>query len=158
MKNRTYWELGIDKGDSEGTETIETFNLLSDAINALLNINDRDKHFIDLWEYSTNSGIQLDQCISGKELTAILNGTFTPEEDYDYVKNIFIPLPEPLSWNSKQKNIGSVTCHNDIATLEIIECNCGLHIGMDITYLEQVESTVRIICPSCQSTLTWTEE
>lgn len=34
--------------------------------------------------------------------------------------------------------------------LEVYECECGFHIGLDATYLEQVEEVV-IECPSCGS-------
>lgn len=32
--------------------------------------------------------------------------------------------------------------------LEIIECNCGFHIGLDVTYLLQV-CDIKIQCPAC---------
>lgn len=32
--------------------------------------------------------------------------------------------------------------------LEIIECDCGFHLGLDATYLDQV-SEIEIKCPSC---------
>lgn len=37
---------------------------------------------------------------------------------------------------------------NDKVELEVIECDCGFHIGVDATYLDQV-TDVSIICPSC---------
>ncbi len=33
--------------------------------------------------------------------------------------------------------------------LEVIECDCGFHIGLDATYLEQV-GPIDIECPSCK--------
>jgi hypothetical protein len=33
--------------------------------------------------------------------------------------------------------------------LEVIECDCGYHIGLDATYTEQVED-VKVNCPSCK--------
>jgi predicted RNA-binding Zn-ribbon protein involved in translation (DUF1610 family) len=36
----------------------------------------------------------------------------------------------------------------DKVSLEVYECACGFHLGLDATYLEQV-SNVRIKCPSC---------
>lgn len=33
-------------------------------------------------------------------------------------------------------------------TLEVVECDCGFHIGLDATYLDQVDGIV-IKCPSC---------
>ena len=33
-------------------------------------------------------------------------------------------------------------------TLEVIECDCGFHIGLDATYLDQVDS-IDTMCPSC---------
>jgi hypothetical protein len=34
--------------------------------------------------------------------------------------------------------------------LEVVECDCGYHMGMDATYLLQVEDFITI-CPSCQT-------
>jgi len=33
-------------------------------------------------------------------------------------------------------------------SLEVIECDCGFHLGIDATYLDQVDD-VSIECPSC---------
>jgi len=33
-------------------------------------------------------------------------------------------------------------------TLEVVECDCGFHIGLDATYLDQVDG-IDIKCPSC---------
>jgi hypothetical protein len=32
--------------------------------------------------------------------------------------------------------------------LDVIECDCGFHLGLDATYLDQV-SEIQIDCPSC---------
>ncbi len=41
----------------------------------------------------------------------------------------------------------------DTVQLEVYECECGFHIGLDFTYLEQVgEATIQ--CPSCSGILT----
>ena len=37
-------------------------------------------------------------------------------------------------------------------SLEVYECACGFHLGIDSTFLEQV-GTVRIACPSCHADL-----
>lgn len=37
---------------------------------------------------------------------------------------------------------------SDVYELDVIECDCGFHIGIDITFLDQVEE-VLIKCPSC---------
>ncbi len=41
---------------------------------------------------------------------------------------------------------------NDIETdqiqLEVYECDCGFHIGLDYSYMEQVKE-IKIKCPSC---------
>jgi hypothetical protein len=36
----------------------------------------------------------------------------------------------------------------DQYSLEVIECNCGYHMGLDSTFLEQVGEIITI-CPSC---------
>ncbi len=41
---------------------------------------------------------------------------------------------------------------SDTVELEVYECSCGFHIGIDSTYLEQVND-VTIECPSCKETL-----
>jgi len=33
-------------------------------------------------------------------------------------------------------------------SLEVVECDCGFHLGIDTTYLDQVDG-VDIKCPSC---------
>jgi len=38
---------------------------------------------------------------------------------------------------------------NENFVLEVYQCNCGFHIGIDFTYLDQV-GDVNIICPSCK--------
>ena len=40
-------------------------------------------------------------------------------------------------------------CQVDNYTLEVYECECGFHLGIDATYLEQVKDTVEMECPSC---------
>ena len=37
---------------------------------------------------------------------------------------------------------------NDIVNLEVLECDCGFHLGIDATYLLDVGDFV-IRCPSC---------
>ena len=37
---------------------------------------------------------------------------------------------------------------NEQVQLEVIECDCGFHIGIDATYLDQV-GDVLLNCPSC---------
>jgi len=37
---------------------------------------------------------------------------------------------------------------SDRVELEVYECSCGFHIGIDSSYLEQVDD-VKIVCPSC---------
>lgn len=40
------------------------------------------------------------------------------------------------------------TVVKDTASLEVYECECGFHIGIDSSYLEQV-AAVTFRCPSC---------
>jgi len=40
--------------------------------------------------------------------------------------------------------------------LDMYECTCGFHLGIDATYLEQV-SEVSIVCPSCGNSILTTE-
>jgi len=42
--------------------------------------------------------------------------------------------------------------NSDVVELEVYECECGFHIGIDSTYLDQVDD-VEIICPSCQKVI-----
>ena len=41
---------------------------------------------------------------------------------------------------------------SDKVQMEIYECECGYHMGVDATYLDQV-GKIRTICPSCKLTL-----
>lgn len=34
--------------------------------------------------------------------------------------------------------------------LDVLECDCGFHIGLDITYLDQV-AEISVKCPSCKT-------
>ena len=38
---------------------------------------------------------------------------------------------------------------NDTVELEVIECDCGYHMGIDATYLEQVDD-IKFACPNCE--------
>lgn len=40
----------------------------------------------------------------------------------------------------------------ETASLDVHECLCGFHIGVDTTYLEQV-SSVSIACPACDNSI-----
>jgi len=42
---------------------------------------------------------------------------------------------------------------NDKVVLEVYECECGLHLGMDSTYLIETEGIVKVGCPACGETL-----
>lgn len=44
------------------------------------------------------------------------------------------------------KRLNSI--ENEQVQLEVIECNCGFHIGLDAGFIEQVGDFV-ITCPSC---------
>ena len=41
---------------------------------------------------------------------------------------------------------------NDQVQLEIIECDCGFHLGLDATFLDQVDDFI-ISCPSCHAVI-----
>jgi len=50
------------------------------------------------------------------------------------------------------KHLPSAT--NEIATLEVIECDCGYHMGIDSSFVDQVEDAFfdeLVHCPSCQT-------
>ncbi len=38
---------------------------------------------------------------------------------------------------------------NDKVSLEVFECDCGFHMGLDSSYLDQV-GDIEIACPACQ--------
>lgn len=40
------------------------------------------------------------------------------------------------------------SCETEKYSLEIWECDCGFHIGIDATFLEQVDK-IKISCPAC---------
>jgi hypothetical protein len=41
-----------------------------------------------------------------------------------------------------------MSIENEQVQLEVIECDCGFHIGVDATFLDQVED-IKVNCPSC---------
>lgn len=41
---------------------------------------------------------------------------------------------------------------NDQVQMEIIECDCGYHMGIDATYLDQVED-FKTNCPACTAVI-----
>jgi hypothetical protein len=41
-------------------------------------------------------------------------------------------------------------------SLEVFECNCGFHLGIDATYLEAVDD-VEIPCPNCKEIINTAE-
>lgn len=38
------------------------------------------------------------------------------------------------------------------AQLDIFECKCGFHLGLDATYLDQI-GNIALLCPSCSEWL-----
>lgn len=43
---------------------------------------------------------------------------------------------------------------NEQVALEVYECSCGFHVGLDATYMEQVEDCIEVNCPSCKGLIT----
>jgi DNA-directed RNA polymerase subunit RPC12/RpoP len=42
-------------------------------------------------------------------------------------------------------------CETEKCSLEIYECSiCGYHIGVDLSFMEQVNSTPLVTCPACK--------
>ena len=41
---------------------------------------------------------------------------------------------------------------NDQVQMEVVECDCGYHMGIDATYLHQVED-FKINCPACAAVI-----
>ena len=52
------------------------------------------------------------------------------------------------------KRLNSV--ETDQVSLEIVECDCGFHLGLDATYLDQV-CDFWIKCPSCNASINTAE-
>jgi hypothetical protein len=48
------------------------------------------------------------------------------------------------------KRLNSI--ENDQVQLEVVECDCGYHMGIDATYLDQVGDFVTH-CPACGVTI-----
>ncbi len=38
--------------------------------------------------------------------------------------------------------------HANVYTIVVYQCECGFHIGFDLTYLDQV-GNIKIPCPAC---------
>ena len=41
---------------------------------------------------------------------------------------------------------------NDQVQLEVVQCDCGFHLGIDATFLDQV-GDLTIKCPSCEAVI-----
>lgn len=52
------------------------------------------------------------------------------------------------------KRLSSI--ETDEVQLEVIECNCGFHMGIDATYLDQVADIV-MYCPACREEIDTSE-
>ncbi len=37
---------------------------------------------------------------------------------------------------------------DEICELEVIECDCGFHLGLDVSFLDQVKE-IKMNCPAC---------
>ncbi len=49
----------------------------------------------------------------------------------------------------KSDNVKAIAyMQNERVIIEVIECSCGYHMGIDSTYLEQVDG-ITTWCPSC---------
>ncbi len=48
------------------------------------------------------------------------------------------------------KNIGEAS--SDVFLLDVFECECGFHVGLDATYLEQV-GQINMDCPACHEVI-----
>lgn len=61
-----------------------------------------------------------------------------------------ITLIQPIR-GSRAVSVTKRVCdvQNEKVSLEVYECQCGFHLGIDATYLDQVESKLEVICPSC---------
>lgn len=44
------------------------------------------------------------------------------------------------------------SAQHEIAELEVIECDCGYHMGIDATYLDQV-GDFKTLCPACNKVI-----
>ena len=55
-------------------------------------------------------------------------------------------VTQTVHTNGKVKRLPSI--NTDIVELEVIECSCGYHMGIDSTFLEGV-GDFKTICPSC---------
>lgn len=88
------------------------------------------------------------------DLAEFLKQGGDPKEEDDwraYLNDLCdIELPEPQDGDQSMKKIGDVS--TDRFSLEVIECDCGYHMGIDSSYVEQVEDAFfehPVNCPSC---------
>ena len=57
---------------------------------------------------------------------------------------------------AKPRFITDIDCMETGIQLEVMECVCGFHLGVDFSYLQEV-GRVDIDCPSCQTTISFDE-
>ena len=63
------------------------------------------------------------------------------------------PLKKPWR-NANMKRLDSI--ETDKVQLEVVECDCGYHMGIDATYLDQKGDFVTR-CPSCNRAIVTSE-
>lgn len=53
------------------------------------------------------------------------------------------------------KRLNSI--ETDQYSLEVYECQCGFHIGLDFTYIDQI-GDICVFCPNCAESICTNEE
>jgi hypothetical protein len=67
-------------------------------------------------------------------------------EDDDESPGLPVQMQKVLHRNGKVKRLASI--NTDQVELEVLECACGYHMGIDSTFLDNV-GDFKTVCPSC---------
>jgi hypothetical protein len=77
---------------------------------------------------------------------------------YDEAYNLWLEglharLADMMKWGEVNKAKRLKDIETEQVQLEVYECSCGFHVGLDATYAEQVEPPT-IACPACGKAIT----
>lgn len=118
----------------EQTGAILIDDLLSDACPNCHNISDGGLRYRVI---TIDSMIQITVTCAKCGCNVVYTGTLTDTK--------FELDPRPIK--AKKCSVGTKKY-----SFEVIECECGFHIGLDATYLDQV-ADIDIKCPACGETI-----
>lgn len=124
-----------------GEGSIKTLSCAKALIGEVVNVLDND-------ETTAFSGLVIDA--SENDVDGILVSVNDQNDNTWDIEARYIVLSETVSNSATAVFIESL--QGETATVEVVECSCGYHMGIDSTFLDQV-SDMKVSCPSCGATI-----